>query len=332
MDAVGLYSPPATDHHPDTADIEDAEDQHLHNAESFSYETAQEPDSSIHSDTIAVALSSTNGELSGFSPQMPFDHIDPQLVPGDLDLSSFWMPHPDDFDTGAMEVEINDQDLQFLDRYNLSIPFERASTPQPLSRDEQRTAYITAGETASLGIHTSPWLFQPGAQDHVGAEEYNLSLPQVPDHATPEYHVPQDENATKVPLLTTARDKILAMVARCCQSDNVSKIFLAFPSVQLLNALVQYYFTSPIAWPHSFLHAPTFDPNEKQPELVAAVAAAGAILTSDPVLIKLGHAIQEAVRISVPKHVSGHFLTPLILFSLTPSIAVGKRQLAGQRA
>ncbi|RYC77783.1 hypothetical protein BFJ63_vAg19343, partial [Fusarium oxysporum f. sp. narcissi] len=51
----------------------------------------------------------------------------------------------------------------------------------------------------------------------------------------------------------------------------------------------------------SFLHLATLDPNTRRPELVAIMAAAGAALTSDPALIKLGCAIQECVRVTILK-------------------------------
>jgi hypothetical protein len=56
---------------------------------------------------------------------------------------------------------------------------------------------------------------------------------------------------------------------------------------------------SPVARINSFIHAPTFDPNEKRPELLLSMAAAGAVLTSDPTLTKLGYAMQETVRPAV---------------------------------
>ncbi|KAI9149643.1 Transcription factor 1 [Paramyrothecium foliicola] len=262
--------------------------------------------SNAHSDTIQVMTGLEPESSLLDQPEILSEAIDPQLSFGDLDFfSGIWMPqaHGDDDITG---IEINDLDLRFLDSYNLSVPFELGPASRSRSRDEQTAYDLASGEShgiPSAAFQESPWQFRPNSQDHAGAEEHNLSLPQdLLSHASPESRVPGDAGVTSAPLGVSARDKILAMVTRCCQSDNVSKIFLAFPSVELLNALLQYYFTSHVAWSNSFLHAATFDPNEKKPELVAAMAAAGAMLTSDPALVKLGHAIQEAVRISIPKH------------------------------
>jgi hypothetical protein len=105
------------------------------------------------------------------------------------------------------------------------------------------------------------------------------------------------------------------MVVNSCHSDNLSKAVASFPSAGLLDTLLQYYLTSPVTHATSFLHAASFDPNKKRPELVAAMAACGAVLTSDPALSKLGYAIQECLRIAISKRV--RFASNLVCFQLT---------------
>lgn len=107
------------------------------------------------------------------------------------------------------------------------------------------------------------------------------------------------------------------MVVKCCRPENSSRAASSFPSVKLLDTLLQYYLTSPVASAASFLHLATFDPNTRRPELVAIMAAAGAALTSDPALTKLGYAIQECVRVAVIRLVSVLRNQPLIFTMLT---------------
>ncbi|KAM0435859.1 hypothetical protein ACHAPT_002750 [Fusarium lateritium] len=204
---------------------------------------------------------------------------------------------------------LDDMDLQFLDSYNVSIPFEVSNTFQPTPRGAQtpRTSHMDPGQPAAMcseAFQNSHWRFRPNAKDHAGAEDHNLSLPSMTsDFPSPESRVSLDADTrvTCAKLGGPARDRILMMIVNSCHSDNLSKAVASFPSVELLDTLLQYYLTSPHTRALSFVHAASFDPNEKRPELVAAMVASGAVLTSDSALSKLGRAMQECLRLAIPK-------------------------------
>ncbi|KAF5002121.1 hypothetical protein FGRMN_604 [Fusarium graminum] len=206
--------------------------------------------------------------------------------------------------------ELDDIDLRFLDSYNTSIPFEiRSIQPTPRGAQTPRAASHTdPGEPAAMcteAFQNSHWKFRPNAKDHAGAEEHNLSLPAVDSaYPSPESGVALDMNTrvTCAKLEGPARDRILMMVVNSCRSDHLSKAVASFPSAELLDTLLQFYLTSSVTHATSFIHAASLNPNEKRPELVAAMAACGAVLTSDPALSKLGYAIQECLRVAVAKH------------------------------
>ncbi|KAF4466336.1 zinc finger protein [Fusarium albosuccineum] len=225
-------------------------------------------------------------------------------------LSGQWASTGTDAPDMRTYNELDDMDLQFLDAYNTSIPFEVSNTFQPTPRGAQTphaTSHVDPGQPAAMcteAFQNSHWRFRPNAKDHAGAEEHNLSLPSVTDdYPSPESRVSLDTDTrvTCAKLGGPARDRILMMVVNSCRSDNLSKAVASFPSTELLDTLLQYYLTSPITHATSLLHAASFDPNERRPELVAAMAASGAVLTSDPALSKLGYAIQECLRIAIPK-------------------------------
>ncbi|KAF4415095.1 hypothetical protein F53441_14666 [Fusarium austroafricanum] len=206
--------------------------------------------------------------------------------------------------------ELDDIDLRFLDSYNTNIPFEvRSIQPTPRGAQTPRLASHTdPGEPAAMcteAFQNSHWKFRPNAKDHAGAEEHNLSLPAVNSaYPSPESGVVLDSSTrvTCAKLEGPARDRILMMVVNSCRSDHLSKAVASFPSAELLDSLLQYYLTSDVSHATAFIHAASFNPNEKRPELVAAMAACGAVLTSDPALSKLGFAIQECLRVAVAKH------------------------------
>lgn len=225
--------------------------------------------------------------------QFTFEFPDPNL------LSGSWSYHGlVDLDINA-SMELDDVDVQFLNNYNANIPFEFDSISQP----ERNAAHSTPSPLSTEAFETLYWRFRPNKKDHQGSEERYLSIPSN-GHTSPESRVHLEIRVTCSELGMAARDKILAMVVKCCRPENSFRAAASFPSVKLLDTLLQYYLTSPVASAASFLHLAAFDPNTRRPELVAIMAAAGAALTSDPALTKLGYAIQECVRVAIIRLVS----------------------------
>lgn len=201
--------------------------------------------------------------------------------------------------------ELDDMELQFLDTYNITVPFELGDPFASLAPTEPPSRNSSdPGQPAAMcaeAFRNSLWHFRPNAKDYAGAEDHNLSLPPTLEYPSPESRLSVDSRVTCAKLGVSTRDRILTMVVKNCNPENVPRAILSFPSVELLDTLLQYYLTSPVTRASSFLHAATFDPNEKRPELLAAMAASGAVLTSDPALTKLGYAIAECVRFGIAK-------------------------------
>jgi hypothetical protein len=194
----------------------------------------------------------------------------------------------------ATSVDLNDLDISFLESYNTEIPFDYFEIPptQGISLPQKEA------QSKAAAFRNSHWHFRPNSKDHVAAEEHNLSLHTASNHVLPETRISLPTRVTEK-LAASTRDKVLAMVLERCRPDNISKAVASFPSVGLLDVLLQYCLTSAVSQADVFLHLPTFNPNKKRPELLAAVIAYGAVLTGDSALTKLGLAIQECVRTSV---------------------------------
>ncbi|KAH7144101.1 hypothetical protein B0J13DRAFT_502011 [Dactylonectria estremocensis] len=222
--------------------------------------------------------------------QFAFAFPDPNLLSGSwshqglMDL---------DIDTS---MDIDDMDLEFLNNYNANIPFKFDNISQP----ERSVSYSQPSPRNTEAFQTLYWRFRPNKKDHHGSEDQYLSIPSS-DQTSPESRVYLEKRVTCSELGMAVRDKILAMVVTCCRPENSFRATASFPSVKLLDTLLQYYLTSPVTGAASFLHLAAFNPNTSRPELVAIMAAAGAALTSDPTLTKLGYAIQECVRVAIVK-------------------------------
>ncbi|PKS12542.1 hypothetical protein jhhlp_000750 [Lomentospora prolificans] len=253
----------------------------------------------------------TNNNTSRFADPSLHDATMADVAPGFFPdwslLPGQWTPMGGQTFELAPSIDLDDIDLRFLDAYNLKVPFEFGSDSRNGSIEtsplENTSDPYHPAALGSEAFRNSHWRFRPNPHDHGGAEEHNLSLPpDSTDHGSPESRIHLEKRTTCASLSVAARDKILTMVVESCRPQNLSRAVAGFPSVELLDTLIQYSLASPVARFDNFLHAATFDPNKKSPELVAAMAAAGAVMTADPALTKLGYAIQECVRVAVPKH------------------------------
>ena len=146
----------------------------------------------------------------------------------------------------------------------------------------------------------SLWQWTPAQQDHGYAEQLNLSLPYQ-NIDSPEIRLAADVHLVDQRLEQSSRDKILAMILSTCEPQMFSRVVSSFPSAELLDNIMHQFFSYQLSQTNSWIHLPTFRPNEQMPELIAAIVAAGAVLSTVPVVRKLGFAIQEAVRLAIPK-------------------------------
>jgi hypothetical protein len=210
-------------------------------------------------------------------------------------------------------MDLDDGDMRFLDVYNQFIPFELRTGPQlnPTETSGEILEEVSPRHLAASGpdaFRHHHWRFRPDAsRDRAGAEEQNLSLPQMEnDESSPESKLPLKPRITAAPLSVYTRDAIVALVVKHCRSENLSRIFTSFPSTELLDKLCQYYLTSPLARADTFIHVSSFDPKDKRPELLLGMVAAGAVLTSDPTLTKFGYAMHEIIRPAVGEQWEGN--------------------------
>ena len=139
----------------------------------------------------------------------------------------------------------------------------------------------------------SVWRFRPIPKNSGSAEQENLSLPSP---TTLEF---VNKRVTCEPIAQTARDKVLAMILSTCKPNSNTESSRVFPSVSLLDSLFQFSLTSPGSHAKHWIHAPTLLAGQTRPEVLAAIIAAGAVLTPDVAIRKVGYAIQEAIRTAV---------------------------------
>ncbi|KAH7395988.1 hypothetical protein BKA64DRAFT_74400 [Cadophora sp. MPI-SDFR-AT-0126] len=208
-------------------------------------------------------------------------------------------------------LELNNQDYTLMDFYQgktiaepppprppnpTSVSFQ-AQTPQSEATNQPNSESLALGTEA---FKRSLWCWTPVRQDagHQEQSNFNLQPEDAPNLGT--QFVVSEQVAAKV-FGPEARDKIVAMILSTCDRKNFSKVMSSFPSAELLNSLMQCFLASHIAQNDTWIHLPTLKIGKLRPELLASFLAAGAMFSSSLTIRKLGFAIQEAVRFSVPK-------------------------------
>lgn len=223
-----------------------------------------------------------------------------------IDYQNGAWPQRELFDFGVdTNMELNDIDLSFLDSYNNTNPFD-LRTPSigfaTHTSDVMAASASAAPIASAVPIDTnalpkaSVWRFRPLEKDSGSAEQANLSLP------TPT-SLEIDRRVTVETLSQTSRDRILALVLSTCKPNSIPRAVACFPTVGLLDSLFQFSLTSPGSHAKHWIHAPTLQADQTRPEVLAAICSAGAVLTPDGAIRKVGYAIQEAIRTAIQVHV-----------------------------
>lgn len=203
-------------------------------------------------------------------------------------------------------LDFNSEDFTMLDGFNGKpmpeldfepiVERELNELPGPESTDAPK--HMALGTEAFQRSSLSRWL--PTKEDHAFTEQHNLSI-CMNDAESPDKKLKLDRRILSASLDQAARDQILAMVLECCGPTNVSQAVTAFPTIELLDDLMQSFFNQHCSQVDSWIHLASFSPNSQRPELLAAMVATGAVYTGIKALQKLGFAIRESVRLAIPK-------------------------------
>ena len=181
---------------------------------------------------------------------------------------------------------------------NYRFHFAQTSSPaRPRREDGYQTFSLALGAEAFQRSSLAGW--EPTEQDHGYSEEGNLSLPDHVD-GNAETRCLCDRRIVKTPLSLSSRDNILSLVLEVCRPESKIRVVSSFPSFEFFDNLIQLFFDRHTLQIDNWLHLPTFCPNDSRPELITAIAGAGAIRTNSSVVQNLGYALQESLRNAIP--------------------------------
>ncbi|ROV98057.1 hypothetical protein VMCG_07036 [Cytospora schulzeri] len=139
----------------------------------------------------------------------------------------------------------------------------------------------------------SLWLWEPEQEDYVRQEKEGLHIDEQSISQSHVFNKPMDNPLRNLTLNAHQRDRVLSMAM--AQNKDSMRV-PTFPTLELLNYLLQAHFAHDHYQLESWIHAPSFDPETAMPELLAAVISNGATSISIPAMWKFGLALQEVAR------------------------------------
>ncbi|KAI9037564.1 putative C6 and C2H2 transcription factor RegA-like [Aspergillus affinis] len=244
--------------------------------------------------TISPIMDHDSGIFSidgTFFPNFIPDSLIPTLARNDMHTSTN-LPHDyihDVFDHNVQfGFDLTDVDFGLIDFFNTR-GIADAST------DRSEDSGIALGAEAYRRSSLSNWT--PAHEDTAFANQGDLSVPKSID--SPEANMRSERQILSERLSSGSRDLIFGMVLQTSTKANLTRIMKSFPSTELLDSLIQDYFDFQSCNIDSWIHGPTFQPNDQTPDILAAVAAAGAIRSPIPTIRKLGYALMEVARLQL---------------------------------
>lgn len=204
-------------------------------------------------------------------------------------------------------LEFNDQDYTLMDFYQGKAVHDEAHAKEVIDNSslqyEMPTPQSNAPtEKTALGIEAfrkSLWCWTPVCADTGLIEQQNFTLHHS-EMSSPSTYFAESMHVNTDSLNSSDRDKIICMVLSTSSRSSFTRIMSSFPSVELLHNLIHFFLASHTMQSDTWIHTPTLKIGEQNAELLSSIVAGGAALSSSLTIRKLGFAIHEAVRRSIP--------------------------------
>lgn len=236
--------------------------------------------------------------------QFPEDHeIDMHHVIAPTPFAADFVPQPlatddmfyfnpthnfyQDMDFSSWDMNFDSYTIPQIDMTGPSPQSSTASTSKAPARDPTR---------GYAAFKRSPWLWEPKSKDSLGNEQQGLAFNEKSIVHSPAYERILSSKSTRWKMEPGIRDKLFALVLS--QHKHPSKI-PSFPSLELLNHLLQAHFIQDEYQTDSWIHSNSFDPSSAIPEFLGALIASGATFIADPAIWRFGLSLQEVVRMGL---------------------------------
>lgn len=177
-------------------------------------------------------------------------------------------------------------------------------SPQSTSTTNSKRSSRHPGRDVSRGhaaFKRSPWIFEPEMKDYVHRDTEALALDDESLNNSTTLEKFAGSTKTRLQMPSPMRDRLFAMVL--AHNPSPQRV-PSFPSLELLNYLLQAHFAQDERKCDALIHKASFDPATCIPELLAAVISSGATYISVPAIWQFGLALDEVTRLAIAGRVS----------------------------
>lgn len=187
-----------------------------------------------------------------------------------------------------------------IPQFDLQGPSPQSSTANAVTRPSPRNT-VRDSSRGHSAFKRSPWLWDPKKEDYVQQQKEGLHIDEQSISQSPAFGKLMDRPSRRLKMTAHQRDRIFSIVL--AQNKDPSKV-PSFPTLDLLNYLLQAHFVQDEHQFDSWIHPASFDPENALPELLAAIISSGASFISVPAIWQFGLAMHEVVRLGVSDLVS----------------------------
>ena len=289
--------------------------RHHHSAEG---QDSSPNSASRDSDAARAIVSLSSGSLGEFDfPRSTQDDFLTDPIPiGDFDFPDFFeqimmpnvgvtnpsevMMQPPDVFNFTQDVDLGPLDFDFS---FLAGGLTRPSSAQGMLNDDMSTAGIdntpqSDAQLRSEAFKKSPWSWNhwmPQRTHNTFSEQTEINIEQRRVNEVDQL-TPGTDHRFYCNIENEARDRMIRVVT---QTADTSLTIPSFPSLELIEDLIDVFLVQENSAIDSFIHTASFRPSNCRTELLLAMVAAGATYIALEPVWKLAFVIQEVVRLAV---------------------------------
>ncbi|KAK8016531.1 hypothetical protein PG993_014720 [Apiospora rasikravindrae] len=195
------------------------------------------------------------------------------------------------------DMDFTSWDLNFdsytIPQVDIQGPSPQSSSAASVARHARLPRDPSRGHAA---FKRSPWLWEPKSRDNALRESEGIAVNEEGIAGSPAYEKILASSSKRLKMGLADRDRLFAIVL--AQHKSPGKV-PSFPSLDLLNYLLQTHFVHDEYETDNWIHAASLDPSTAMPELLATLVASGAGFIAVPSIWQFGLALQEVVRTSL---------------------------------
>ncbi|KAF5698428.1 transcription factor Pig1p [Fusarium mundagurra] len=210
-----------------------------------------------------------------------------------------------DGDTRFDDVAMDLWDLPCSPSFYYNGILLEAKTSMPVNPDIQPPISANNARPAVLGHvaykESALGMWEPSQNDHLNSNIKALSvLGDSPQDAIQLNSSLEVSSQQFKPLSVGLRDQLLLLTLNACKPESKLAIIRAFPHSEILSKLIESFFSHHRVQTDSWIHGPSFEPNQQGAELILTIVNMGTMFADSKILHSLGFALHEVARLSLP--------------------------------